>query len=120
MSRSPDRRRHADGGSSTHSARSHEVAPRNRRLAALFVIASAIALVVSFGARRFVGFSSRSAEPPLNLLLVTLDTTRADHLGAYGYAFAKTSHLDRLAAEGVRFERAVAPAPITLPSTCRR
>jgi arylsulfatase A-like enzyme/Flp pilus assembly protein TadD len=51
-----------------------------------------------------------------NILLVTLDTTRADHLGAYGYARARTRHLDRLAAEGVRFDRAFSPAPITLPA----
>ena len=117
MSGAPDHRRRASGGPPTHSTRAERLSFRNRRLAApLFVIAAAIVLVVAFGARKFVGLSSRSAEPPLNLLLVTLDTTRADHIGAYGYAFAKTSHLDRLAAEGVRFERAVAPAPITLPS----
>jgi arylsulfatase A-like enzyme/thioredoxin-like negative regulator of GroEL len=51
-----------------------------------------------------------------NVLLVTLDTTRADHLGCYGRAQAKTRHLDRLAAEGVRFEAAYSPAPITLPA----
>jgi len=51
-----------------------------------------------------------------NLLLITLDTTRADHLGAYGFARARTRHLDRLAAEGVRFEWAFSPAPITLPA----
>jgi len=56
------------------------------------------------------------AAAPLNLLLVTLDTTRADHLGCYGRGRARTRHLDRLAAEGVRFEQALAPAPITLPS----
>jgi arylsulfatase A-like enzyme/Flp pilus assembly protein TadD len=59
--------------------------------------------------------------PPLprardNFLLITLDTTRADRLGAYGYAGAKTRHLDRLASEGVRFEHASSPAPITLPA----
>ncbi|HKC13636.1 MAG TPA: sulfatase-like hydrolase/transferase [Vicinamibacteria bacterium] len=51
-----------------------------------------------------------------NLLLVTLDTTRADRLGCYGYAGARTRYLDRLAAEGVRFARAISPAPITLPA----
>ncbi|RMH04414.1 MAG: hypothetical protein D6702_03245 [Planctomycetota bacterium] len=51
-----------------------------------------------------------------NLLLVTFDTTRADHLGAYGHAGAATPNLDRLAAEGVRFETCVAVAPITLPA----
>jgi arylsulfatase A-like enzyme/Tfp pilus assembly protein PilF len=53
---------------------------------------------------------------PDNLLLITLDTTRADRLGCYGYARARTPHLDRLAAEGVRFENALSPVPITLPA----
>ncbi len=53
---------------------------------------------------------------PPNVLLVTLDTTRADRLGAYGYAAARTPVLDRLAQEGVLFERAVAVAPTTLPA----
>jgi arylsulfatase A-like enzyme/tetratricopeptide (TPR) repeat protein len=65
--------------------------------------------------RRAADFRSLTAQP-LNILLVTLDTTRADRIGAYGYAAARTSHFDRLAAEGVRFERAIAQAPITLPS----
>jgi arylsulfatase A-like enzyme/Flp pilus assembly protein TadD len=51
-----------------------------------------------------------------NVLLITLDTTRADHLGCYGYKPAKTPHLDRLAREGVRFARVYCPAPLTLPS----
>ncbi|MCK7477079.1 MAG: sulfatase-like hydrolase/transferase [Candidatus Moduliflexus flocculans] len=42
----------------------------------------------------------------LNVLLITLDTTRADRLGCYGYAPARTPRLDALAAEGVRFARA--------------
>ena len=54
--------------------------------------------------------------PPRNLLLVTIDTLRADRVGSYGHAGALTPNLDRLAAEGVRFENAVAPVPITLPS----
>jgi len=61
------------------------------------------------------GDSAPSPGPP-NLLLVTLDTTRADHLGAWGYAGARTPNLDRLAAGGTRFERCDASAPITLPS----
>jgi arylsulfatase A-like enzyme/Tfp pilus assembly protein PilF len=51
-----------------------------------------------------------------SVLLVTLDTTRADHLGAYGAAFARTPTFDTLARSGVRFERALAPTPLTLPS----
>lgn len=55
-------------------------------------------------------------EGPPSILLVTLDTTRADHIGAYGYADAQTPNIDRLAREGVLFEQAIAPTPITLPS----
>ena len=51
-----------------------------------------------------------------NLLLITIDTLRADHVGAYGYASARTPALDGLARTGVAFDRAYAAAPITLPS----
>ena len=51
-----------------------------------------------------------------NLLLVTFDTTRADRIGCYGHVEAKTPNLDRLAQEGVLFERCMAVAPVTLPS----
>ena len=55
-------------------------------------------------------------EPPRNLLLVTLDTFRADRAGAYGHAGGLTPNLDRLAREGVRFDAAWSSAPLTLPS----
>ena len=51
-----------------------------------------------------------------NLLLITIDTLRADRLGVYGYEGAETPAIDRLAAEGVRFAHAVTAAPTTLPS----
>jgi arylsulfatase A-like enzyme len=51
-----------------------------------------------------------------NLVLITIDTLRADHVGAYGAARARTPALDALANGGVRFEQAYAAAPITLPS----
>jgi len=51
-----------------------------------------------------------------NVLLITLDTTRADRLGAYGCRTAQTPNLDRLAAEGVLFENAHSSVPLTLPS----
>ena len=54
--------------------------------------------------------------PRLNVILVTFDTTRADHLGLYGYQYGLTSPLDRFATRGVVFDHAYAPAPITLPS----
>jgi arylsulfatase A-like enzyme/Tfp pilus assembly protein PilF len=51
-----------------------------------------------------------------NVVLITIDTVRADHLGAYGYKEAETPWLDRLAKEGVRFNQASAAVPLTLPS----
>ncbi len=51
-----------------------------------------------------------------NVLLITLDTTRADRLGCYGYGSAATPHLDALAAGGIRFDDAVTLVPITLPA----
>ena len=52
----------------------------------------------------------------VNLLLITLDTTRADRMGCYGYQPALTPVLDRLAARGVLFENAYTACPVTLPS----
>jgi arylsulfatase A-like enzyme len=54
--------------------------------------------------------------PATSLLLITLDTTRADHLGPWGYAPARTPTLEGVAAEGVVFERAYSAVPETLPS----
>jgi arylsulfatase A-like enzyme/tetratricopeptide (TPR) repeat protein len=53
---------------------------------------------------------------PAGILLVTIDTLRADRLGAYGYTAARTPVLDGLAARGVRFDDATAHAPLTHPS----
>ncbi len=53
---------------------------------------------------------------PRNVLLITIDSLRADHVGAYGDAEARTTAIDALAAGGVRFDRAYATAPLTLPS----
>src|SRR5262245_16063255 len=51
-----------------------------------------------------------------NVLVVTLDTLRADHVGSYGYAAARTPRLDGLAARGLRFARAATVTPLTLPA----
>ena len=51
-----------------------------------------------------------------NVVLVTIDTLRADHVGAYGQGRAATPALDALAAEGAWFRHCVCQAPLTLPS----
>lgn len=51
-----------------------------------------------------------------SILVVTIDTLRADHVGAYGSKAGATPVLDALAREGVLFENAITPAPLTLPA----
>jgi len=79
------------------------VRPRVPPALVVAVLAAALAVV-------------RGAGPRANLLLVTLDTVRADHVGAYGDKQAQTPALDRLAREGVRFADATTHAPLTGPA----
>ena len=58
----------------------------------------------------------RGATADASILLITVDTLRADRLGAYGYTGISTPNIDRLASEGVLFENAITPAVMTLPS----
>ena len=60
--------------------------------------------------------SSVTPEPPLHAVLITIDTLRADRLGAYGCAEASTANLDKLANESIRFERAYSHSSKTFPS----
>jgi arylsulfatase len=56
------------------------------------------------------------SEEPLNLIVISVDTVRADHYGAYGYEHARTPVVDRLAKEGTTFRYAIAPIPRTTPA----
>src|SRR5665647_1619122 len=64
----------------------------------------------------------RSGEPapqpprPLNVVVITIDTLRPDHLHCYGYAAIETPTLDRIAKSGVLFENGVTQTPLTPPS----
>ncbi|RMF85307.1 MAG: hypothetical protein D6744_01615, partial [Planctomycetota bacterium] len=53
---------------------------------------------------------------PLSVLLISMDTTRADHLGCYGHPANPTPNIDAVAKQGALFEHCYSPAPITLPS----
>ncbi len=78
-----------------------------------------VALVPSAAQRARVLYRDhtlRSVPRPVDVLLITLDTTRADRLGSYGYPGNPTPNLDRVAHEGVRFARVYSPAPLTLPA----
>jgi choline-sulfatase len=79
-----------------------------------------LVLVGSLGMPTLMAVASAGAYAPKksgwNVLLITMDTTRADRIGCYGYEKAKTPQIDALAASGVRFARAYSPVPLTLPS----
>jgi len=53
---------------------------------------------------------------PANVVVITIDTLRADHLGCYGYRSIETPNLDALARSSARFTHAFSPVPITLPA----
>ena len=62
------------------------------------------------------GTAQTSVKSAPNVVLITIDTLRSDHLGCYGYTQIKTPNIDGLAADSTRFERAYTVVPVTLPS----
>jgi len=90
----------------------------NRSMIAARCVVVSLLAVLAPGCRE--SESGRAAAPLAgqNVLLVTLDTTRADRLGCYRYKAAQTPNLDALSRRGAQFDRAYAQAPITLPSHC--
>jgi arylsulfatase A-like enzyme len=77
-------------------------------------IRSPVWAIVAFAAAALLGCTSSPDRP--NIVLVTVDTLRADRLGPYGYEKVETPAIARLAREGVLFENAFADASWTLPS----
>src|SRR6185436_7959298 len=91
---------------------------RNRKIA----IAGAVLVLLAAGA--WIGLSKRglpslsagSRAKPRNVLFITMDTTRADRIGAYGCKTVATPNVDAVAAEGIRFAQSVSSIPLTLPA----
>jgi arylsulfatase A-like enzyme len=110
----------ADAGEADgwHDARIRLPAPIDRRLHLSFEVSSedagADGRSLALWATPTIEHA-RSQAPP-NVVLIVLDTLRADHLSCYGYEFATSPRIDAWAQSSVRFEQAVAPAPWTLPS----
>jgi len=73
------------------------------------------AVLLSATAIGFLQGCGRSGDRP-NVLLITLDTTRADRLGCYGYPNGLTPTIDGIAGQGILFERAYSTVPLTLPA----
>ena len=85
---------------------------RKLAIIALFLILAAISFY-KFRDKAVPGFA---AFPDFNLLLITIDTLRADHLPAYGYTGVQTPNIDLLARDSLVFQDVVAHTPMTLPS----
>ena len=81
---------------------------RSRRVA---VVLASIAIAGGFWWHTF-----HRPSPAVGVVIITLDTTRADRLPLYGFMDAEMPHLDRLGREGVVFDRATSVAPLTLPA----
>src|SRR5512137_784289 len=84
---------------------------------ALFLLALIAAIALWLPRRGRVADSRRpTRKEPANVLVITLDTTRADRIGAYGYKAGRTPAIDAFASEAIRFARAQSPVPLTLPA----
>ncbi|HOW86366.1 MAG TPA: sulfatase-like hydrolase/transferase [Candidatus Aminicenantes bacterium] len=92
-------------------------ARRGRRAKRLAVVVAGLGLALA--AFLFVLLRPRTrfeGDSGTNVLLITLDTTRADRIGSYGWTGARTPSLDFLASNGIRFANAYCQVPLTLPS----
>ncbi len=78
---------------------------------------TALTLGISLLCLSLCGCERSGAQGPRpNIVLITLDTVRADHLSCYGYGKSATPAIDRIAREGVRFDSAISSSPWTLPA----
>jgi arylsulfatase A-like enzyme/Tfp pilus assembly protein PilF len=89
---------------------------RFRLVLFLAAILAAAVLAALFLLRPADSFSRLAGKKDYNVILITLDTTRADRLGCYGFQKIKTPVIDRMAGRGLRFERCLSQTPLTLPS----
>ncbi|HNQ21729.1 MAG TPA: sulfatase-like hydrolase/transferase [Phycisphaerae bacterium] len=95
--------------------------PKRKLAVAAVLVVTAVAASVAYRRSSPPPVNLEQLVPPgaaagFNLLLVTLDTVRSDHLGCYGYRAAQTPTIDALAASGLQFDHAVTSTPLTLPS----
>ena len=86
--------------------------------AAAFRGAALAAAALAAGARADAQGTARPPAPRPSILLITLDTTRADHVGPRAGGPSLTPNLDALAARGLRYTRALTSSPLTLPAHC--
>jgi len=85
-------------------------------IARRYILLVMLAVVVVIAVVYFVSVRTGASGKLKHVVLISIDTCRADHLGCYGYFRETTPNIDAVGADGVVFSRAFAPVPITLPS----
>jgi len=83
-------------------------------IAAAAVICAAVAVLLM--PPRKARFDRLRGSKDYNVILITMDTTRADRLGCYGFPYVETPTIDLFARRGIRFERCFSTTPLTLPA----
>ena len=94
--------------------------PSTKKKYAKFILA-ALLLIAGVGVCVFIlpgkaDFARLRGGKNFNIILITLDTTRADRLGCYGFKNIETPTIDRFASLGIKFERCFSTTPLTLPA----
>jgi len=89
--------------------------PSKKLTLALLVLVLVLVLFV-VGGWWLLGRSTPDPHNIRNVVLISIDTCRADYLSCYGYPRKTTPNIDQIAAEGIRFENVISPVPITLPA----
>ena len=90
-----------------------------KRVRLIVILAALVAVAIPAALFLFKpgdSFSRLAGKKDYNVVLITLDTTRADRLACYGFQGIRTPVIDRMAEQGLRYERCLAQTPLTLPS----
>ncbi|PWT91141.1 MAG: hypothetical protein C5B54_05880 [Acidobacteria bacterium] len=82
----------------------------------ILIVLAILLFIAWFLWQRKPTFETLRGNTRYNVLIVTLDTTRADRIGAYGFTGIKTPNIDSLAANGILFEKCISPTPLTFPA----
>jgi len=89
---------------------------KNKMLIKLHVFWVGFLLVALISGAWYFGSKIVSRKKTHNVLLISIDTCRADYLSCYGYSRKTTPNIDAVASEGILFENVITPAPVTLPA----
>ncbi|GAI10463.1 unnamed protein product [marine sediment metagenome] len=91
---------------------------RNSKTSFPFAKLCLLAVLVLLVAVVLLSYSKLTARPIRNVILISIDTCRADYLSCYGYSRKTTPNIDAIADAATLFENVISPVPLTLPAHC--